>query len=92
MPMNRRSQQAIAFRSDRAAARLRLLTRDGRSQVSVIEEALAGMPVPDLRDDRKAELLAEIKAIQQSVAKSGHRIPTMAEFDALEYDENGNCR
>jgi hypothetical protein len=90
--MSRRSQQPIAFRSDWAAARLRLLTRDGRTQVSVIEEALASMPVPELKGDRKAGLLAEIKAIQESVAKSGHRIPTMAEFDALEYDENGNCR
>jgi hypothetical protein len=90
--MNRRAQQSIAFRSDWAAARLRLLTRDGRTQVSVIEEALAGMPVPDLHDDRRAELLAEVRAIQESVANSGHQIPTMAEFDALEYDENGNCR
>lgn len=48
--MNRRSQKQITIRSDRAAALLKLLTRDGRSQVSVIEEALDRMPDPVLDD------------------------------------------
>ena len=38
--MNRRAQQPITIRSDRAAARLKLLTRDGRSQAQIIEDAL----------------------------------------------------
>jgi hypothetical protein len=80
MDMNRRSQQAIAFRSDRAAARLRLLTRDGRSQVSVIEDALDRMPAPDLTDARRGRITNVIEPL------------TMAEFDALEYDEFGDPR
>lgn len=86
----RRSQQPITIRSDRAAARLALLTRNGRSQAQVIEEALEAMPVPDSVDDR-SERLARINAI---VAKLRQRtdIPSMAEFDAREYDERGNPR
>jgi hypothetical protein len=37
---SRRQQRAITIRSDHALARRALLTRDGRSQVKVIEEAL----------------------------------------------------
>lgn len=86
----RRSQQPITIRSDRAAARLAMLTRNGRSQAQVIEEALEAMPVPDSVDDR-SERLARINAI---VAKLRQRtdIPSMAEFDAREYDERGNPR
>jgi hypothetical protein len=36
----RRSQPAITIRSQRAVDRLKILTRGGRSQTSVIEEAL----------------------------------------------------
>jgi hypothetical protein len=90
--MNRRSQQAIAFRSDRAAARLRLLTRDGRSQVSVIEDALDRMPAPDLTDARRGRITNVIERAQSMVRESGVRPLTMAEFDALEYDEFGDPR
>ena len=86
----RRAQQPITIRSDRAAARLAMLTRNGRSQAQVIEEALEAMPVPDVVDD-PSERLARINAI---VAKLRQRtdIPSMAEFDAREYDERGNPR
>lgn len=81
----RRQQRAITIRSDHALARLALLTRDGRSQVQVIEEALDRMPLPQERDSEA--FLAEIKAIQARVPK--RRYPTMAEIDAELWDEDG---
>lgn len=86
----RRAQQPITIRSDRAAARLKLLTRDGRSQAQVIEEALEALPVP-VEADERADRLARLNAI---VAKLRERtdIPSMAEFDAREYDDRGNPR
>ena len=91
--MIRRAQQPITIRSDRAAARLKLLTRDGRSQAQVIEEALEAVvvpskPGPDAMD--RAAVKAEINAIIDELSK--RKIPSMAEFDAREYDERGNPR
>ena len=85
----RRRQPAITIRSEKAVARLRLLTRDGKSQAEVIEEALEKMPLPK-SEKTLAEKLAEIKAITSKI----RHLPraTMAELDALEYDEFGNCR
>lgn len=87
----RRKQTPITIRSDRAAARLKLLTRDGRSQAEVIEEALDRLPVRDKPDEesrrrRRAELDALIAKIPPG------SIMSMKEFDALEYDENGDPR
>ncbi len=81
----RRMQKPITIRSDKAAELLAQLTRDGRSQVEVIEEALAKMP-KEKRGGR-ADFIARIEAITAKVDKS--KVPTMEEFDALEYDENG---
>lgn len=86
---SRRQQRAITIRSDHALARLALLTRDGRSQVQVIEEALDRMPLPKRQAD-KAARRARINAILATVPKKAY--PTMAELDALEYDDEGNCR
>ena len=83
---SRRQQRAITVRSDHALARLALLTRDGRSQVAVIEEALDRMPVPKPLSDR-AERRARIEAILATVPK--RKYPTMAEIDAELYDEDG---
>ncbi len=83
----RRMQKPITIRSDKAAKLLAQLTRDGRSQVEVIEEALAKLPKPEARKDEIAEFMASIEAIVARVDKS--KIPTMKEFDAMEYDENG---
>ena len=82
-------QRAITIRSDHALARLALLTRDGRSQAQVIEEALDRMPLPKRQAD-KAARRARIDAILATVPKKSYR--TMAKLDALEYDEEGNCR
>jgi broad specificity phosphatase PhoE len=86
----RRAQQPITIRSDRAAARLKLLTRDGRSQAQVIEEALEALPVPDVAVER-SDRLARLNAIVAELRKRTD-IPSMAEFDAREYDERGNPR
>ena len=87
----RRAQTPISFRSDRAAARLALLTRDGRSQAKVIEDALDVAPVPTTGDNREAA----IRRLRDAFRQLGDRnppVPSMAEFDATEYDENGNLR
>lgn len=83
----RRKQSAITIRSARAAARLRVLTRTGRSQAAVVEEALDRMPDPvEATDDRDARR-ARIEAILDQVDPS--LILSMEEFDAREYDEHG---
>ena len=85
----RREQPSITIRSARAAERLKLLTRDGRSQAQVIEEALERMPVPKAGDDietRRARIMAILERVDAT------RIPSMAEFDAREYDQRGNPR
>ena len=88
----RRQQATVAFQSDRAKARLALLTRDGRSQAQVIEEALdhAPVPPPRLSPEQLAERRAQLEAILDRVDRS--TMMTMAEFDALEYDEFGDPR
>ena len=88
--LQRRAQQPITIRSDRAAARLKLLTKDGRSQAAVIEEALDRLPVPPEANDRAAKL-ARIDATLALLHRRAD-IPSMAEFDAREYDERGNLR
>lgn len=82
--MPRRAEQPITFRSDRAARRLALLTRGGRSQASIIEEALERMPLPP---DASAALRARIVAIIEDGVTTG---PSMTEFDQREYDKRGN--
>lgn len=64
-----------------------LLTCDGRSQASVIEEALERMPLPP---DAEAELRARIESILDQVAPG--TIPSVADFDARDYDERGHSR
>lgn len=91
--MNRRAQKPITIRSDRAAARLAVLTRDGRSQARVIEEALDRMPAIEPPADMTPEDAARYIDLKRLI----DRIPpgsglTMKEFDALEYDEFGDLR
>ena len=85
----RRQQRAITIRSDHALARLALLTRDGRSQVQVIEEALDRLPVPK-QITESAERRARIEAILARVPK--RRYPSMAQLDAENFDDEGNSR
>lgn len=85
----RRKQTPITIRSDRAAARLKLLARTGRSQAEIVEEALDRMPEPPM-DAEKERRLAEIMALVARIPKGS--IMSMKEFDALEYDEFGDPR
>ena len=87
----RRAQAPISFRSDKAAARLRLLTRDGRSQAEVIEDALEKFPTPSLVETNKLGIDVLRQAFRD-VRMSRLNIPSMDEFDASEYDENGDPR
>lgn len=88
----RRQQATITIQSDRAKARLALLTVDGRSQAVVIEEALDRLPLPAprLTPEQLAQNLADLEDILDRVDPSTKM--TMAEFDALEYDEFGDPR
>lgn len=85
----RRQQRAITIRSEHALARLALLTRDGRSQAKVIEEALDRMPLPPAARTPE-ETIARIRDITAR-ARGLPRL-SMAEFDAQEYDEDGMPR
>jgi hypothetical protein len=85
----RRQQRAITIRSNHALARLAVLTRDGRSQVQVIEEALDRMPLPKPLSG-KLERRARIEAILAKVPKREY--PTLEEIDAELYDESGMPR
>ena len=87
----RRQQTPISIRSDKAAARLALLTRSGKSQAEVIEEALEALPTPINDDEDQTAFLKEIREIVER-AKAYGNIPTMAEFDAATYDERGLLR
>ncbi len=84
----RRQQRRIAFASDRAFERLQLLTRGGRSQADVIEEALDRMPLPASAD--RAIIVEDIRKLLAGLPKRAY--PTMQELDAVEYDIDGNCR
>lgn len=86
----RRAQQPITIRSDRAAERLRILTRDGRSQARVVEEALDRMPEPRQPVRTSDEYFTRMAEIQEQARRDN--IPSMAEFDAREYDADGNPR
>ena len=86
----RRKQAPITIRSDRALARLKLLARSGRSQAEIIEEALERLPVPSPERENVEWRLEELNALIAKIPKGS--IMSMKEFDALEYDENGDPR
>ena len=88
----RRAQTPITIRSDRAAARLAVLTRGGRSQVQVIEDALDRLPDPVPSPDLIGERVAALLEITAQTSRRVPPIPGIAEFDAREYDERGDPR
>ena len=90
---SRRAQPALTICSTRAVERLKLLTRDGRSQAQVVEEALERMPLPRggrSRSSSEDARMARIELLIDRLATAD--LPSMAEFDAMEYDEFGNPR
>jgi hypothetical protein len=82
----RHRQKPIAIRSDKAARLLAELTRDGRSQAKVIEDALE-IAARDRPKPSPEEFVAQVKAIVMPahglVKKSYH------EIRAEMYDEFG---
>ena len=84
----RRAQTPIHFRSDKAAMILARQVRQGRSQATVVEEALEKLDA----DAEFESYLAKIRDIQDRAAQVTPRFKSMAEFDAHEYDERGNPR
>jgi hypothetical protein len=85
-PLPRHRQKPISFRSDEAARLLAQLTRDGRSQAQVIEEALK-LAVSEAPRLSREEFIAEIDAIVRPL----HGLPgkSREEIEAEIYDENG---
>jgi antitoxin VapB len=84
----RRKQPALTIRSARAIERLRLLTRDGRSQAKVIEEALDRMPLPEAGAQDAEAVIAEIDSLARQIAPR-LRWRSTSEFDEATYDERG---
>ncbi len=88
-PVPRHRQAAITIRSDKAARLLAQLTRDGRSQAQVIEDALKREveAAPKLTPE---ELIAQIDAI----VTPGHGLPgkSRQEIEDELYDEYGAPR
>lgn len=85
-PIPRHRQKPISFRSDVAAGLLAQLTRDGRSQAQVIEEALAkaAAEAPQLTvEERNARI--------DAIVRPWHGLPgkTYREIRDEMYDENG---
>ena len=85
-PVPRSRQTPISFRSDKAAALLARLTRDGRSQAQVIEEALAKVAESELRMTTE-----EFNARIDAIVRPWHGLPgkTYREIREEMYDENG---
>ena len=85
-PLPRHKQKPISFRSDEAARLLAQLTRDGRSQAQVIEEALK-MAAESAPKMSSVEFIARIDAIVRPL----HGLPgkSFKEIDDEMWDENG---
>lgn len=85
-PIPRSRQTPISFRSDKAAELLARLTRDGRSQAQVIEEALAKIAseiTPQMIEERNARIDALVRPLH------GRTSLTFKEVDDAMWDENG---
>lgn len=85
-PVPRHRQKPISFRSDEAARLLAQLTRDGRSQAQVIEDALK-RAVAEKPGLSKEEFIARIDAIVRPLHELSGK--TYRELREEYYDENG---
>ena len=85
-PLPRHKQKPITIRSDKAAQLLERLTRDGRSQAQVIEEALAKAAAEQPRMSAE-EFNARIDAIIRPL--QGLPKATWQEMRQEYYDDNG---
>jgi hypothetical protein len=87
----RREQAAVNVRSDFIAERLKLLTRGGKSQAAVLEELVAKAVDSD-DSDHENEIFQRALEIAERSSKLQRRFKSIIEFDAHEYDANGNPR
>ena len=88
-PVPRHRQTAITIRSDKAARLLAKMTRSGRSQAQVIEDAL------QQADDAKSKMSSEdfIERVKEIVRPvHGLRGKSREEIEAEMYDEYGAPR
>lgn len=85
----RRQQTPITIRSDRAAQRLALLVRPGRSQAEIIEEALDKIALPATEDEERQAFLDRIDEITRRSASRPRKWKALAAFDEATYDERG---
>ena len=85
-PLPRHRQKPITIRSDKAAALLARLARNGRSQAQVIEEALEKAAEETPRLSRE-EFIAKIDAIVRPL--HGQPGKSFKEIDDEMWDENG---
>ena len=85
-PLPRHRQKPITIRSDKAAALLARLARNGRSQAQVIEEALEKAAEETPRLSRE-EFIAKIDAIVRPF--HGQPGKSFKEIDDEMWDENG---
>lgn len=85
-PVPRHRQAPITIRSNKAARLLAEMTRDGRSQAQVIEDALekAAADAPKLT---KEDFIAQIEAIVRPL--HGRPGKAFKELDDELWDENG---
>ena len=89
----RRHQSSITIRSARATELLKRHVRPGRSQAQVIEMALERLPLPTIDPLDPAERAARMERVDAILGGLAPGcLPTVAEFDALEYDEDGQPR
>jgi hypothetical protein len=88
----RRQQTPITIRSDKAAECLAILTKDGRSQAEVIEEALDRLTLSSKDRLPDEAFLAEFDELARKAAAVPRRWKSMAEFDEATYDERGLLR
>jgi len=82
----RHRQTPVSIRSDKAAALLARLTRNGRSQAQVIEDALA-KEVSDTPRLSSEDFIARIQAIIRPLEGSPGK--SFNEIDDEMWDENG---
>jgi antitoxin VapB len=85
----RRQQTPITIRSDRAAQRLALLVRSGRSQAEIIEDALDKVDLPPAGEQERQAFLGQIDEITRRSASRPRKWKSLAEFDEATYDERG---
>jgi antitoxin VapB len=85
----RRKQTPITIRSDRAAERLALLTRSGRSQAEIIEDALEKVALEPSEEAERQAFMDRIDEITRRAAARPRKWRSLAEFDEATYDERG---